>query len=40
MDEVAVTPFPDTFRFGAATSSYQIEGGTNEDGRSESIWDR
>jgi beta-glucosidase len=32
--------FPDDFRWGAATASYQIEGAAHERGRGESVWDR
>jgi len=31
--------FPETFIWGAATASYQIEGAVNEDGRKPSVWD-
>ncbi len=35
-----MTNFPTEFLWGAATSSFQIEGATGADGRGESIWDR
>ncbi|PWA25111.1 beta-glucosidase 12 [Artemisia annua] len=31
--------FPDDFIFGSASSSFQNEGGANDDGRAPSIWD-
>ncbi|HLW02809.1 MAG TPA: GH1 family beta-glucosidase [Ktedonobacterales bacterium] len=39
-DLTIASAFPPAFLWGAATSSYQIEGATHEDGRGPSIWDQ
>jgi len=36
---IKLAKFPRDFVWGTATSSYQIEGAVNEDGRTPSIWD-
>lgn len=40
MDKLTRAEFGPGFTLGVATSSYQIEGAVNEDGRAPSIWDR
>ncbi len=34
-----INSFPKEFKFGVASSAYQVEGAYNEDGRTDSMWD-
>lgn len=36
---IGAVSFPESFKIGAASASYQIEGGWNEDGKSPNVWD-
>ena len=38
-ERALIDSLPATFRWGVATSAYQIEGAVAEDGRTPSIWD-
>jgi beta-glucosidase len=40
MSSPELSQFPPDFVWGAASASYQVEGGVDEGGRGESIWDR